>query len=147
MNIYLIIFAIAVSISFALLEIQIEGENGWADKLPTWRFKNPLHKLANWPYITGYHIFLSLFLILILQLPFFFKLVFNLENEILILVVLVVIMILEDFFWFVFNPKWGIKRFFAEEIPWHLKKVLFLPRNYWVGFAIFVILEFIRVRV
>jgi len=81
MNIYLIIFAIIASIFLALLEIQIEGENGWASKLPTWRFKNPFHKVFNWPYITGYHIFLNLFLVFILQLPFFVGIAFNSKNE------------------------------------------------------------------
>ena len=71
-----------VSSIFALLEIQIEGENGWASKLPTWKLKNPFQKIINWPYITGYHIYLNLLFITVLQLPFFTGLAFNLRNEI-----------------------------------------------------------------
>ena len=32
------VWLLAVSLLTALLEIQIEGPNGWAAKLPTWRY-------------------------------------------------------------------------------------------------------------
>jgi hypothetical protein len=147
MNINLIVFAVILSIFLALLEIQIEGENGWAGKLPTWKIKNPFGKFLNWPYITGYHVFLGLFLFFCLQLPFFIDFAFNLKNEILIIEVFFIIMLLEDLFWFVFNPRWGVKKFFTEDIWWQTKKFLFLPKNYWVGIIIFIILELIRTRV
>jgi len=147
MSVELILFTIVVAIILALLEIQIEGENGWARKLPTWRLKNPLKKFVNWPYLTGYHIYLQLLFITILQLPFLVGFPFSLKNEILIFEVYLLIVYLEDFFWFVFNPKWGIKRFFTEEVPWHSKKILFLPRNYWISFAILAVVEFIRTRI
>ena len=35
---FLMVFASALS--FALLEIQIEGRAGWASNLPTWRIEN-----------------------------------------------------------------------------------------------------------
>jgi hypothetical protein len=147
MSIGLILFAIIVSAIFALLEIQIEGENGWASKLPTWRLKNPLKKFVNWPYLTGYHFYLHLLFIFILQLPFLLGFPFNLKNEILVIEILLLIMFTEDFLWFAFNPKWGVKRFFTEEVPWHSKKILFLPRNYWISFAIFAMVEIVRTMV
>jgi hypothetical protein len=144
LNFGLIIFSVITSILFALLEIQIEGESGWAAKLPTWKIKNPFPGLFNWPVITGYHIYLNLFIFCMLHLPFFVGLNFNLKNELLILEVFLSIIIEEDFLWFVLNPKWGIKKFFTLEIPWHAKKILYLPRNYWVAFLIYIILEVIR---
>jgi hypothetical protein len=147
MNFPLIIFVLVVSVIFALLEIQIEGENGWASKLPTWRLRNPLKKFVNWPYLTGYHFYVHLLFLFILQLPFLLGFPFNLKNEILIIEIFLLIMYTEDFFWFAFNPKWGLKRFFTEEVPWHSKKILFLPRNYWIGFVVLAIVEFIRIRV
>lgn len=147
MNAQLIIFAVITSTVFALLEIQIEGKNGWAAKLPTWRLKNPFKRFINWPYLTGYHLYLNLLFIFILQLPFFLGLSLNLKNEILILEIFMLIMLTEDFLWFVLNPKWGIKKFFNEEVPWHSKKILFLPRNYWIGFAVIIILELLRIRI
>lgn len=49
MNLPLAFFVIIVSVVYALLEIQIEGEDGWAGKLPTWKIKNPFYKIINWP--------------------------------------------------------------------------------------------------
>lgn len=140
----LIIFAIVISAIFALLEIQIEGKNGWASKLPTWKINNPFKKFINWPYLTGYHLFLNLLFFSILQLPFILGFPFNFKNEILIFELFFLIMMIEDFFWFVFNPAWGIKKFFTKEVPWHSGKILFLPSNYWVGFIFFLILEVFR---
>lgn len=142
----LLIFIIVVATIFALLEIQIEGENGWAANLPTWKVKNPFKKLINWPYLTGYHFYVGLLFMSLLQLPFFMGIDFSLKKEILIIEIYLLILIIEDFLWFVFNPKWGIKKFFTEDIPWHSKKYLFLPRNYWFGFVILIIVELIRAK-
>ncbi|AKM81607.1 MAG: hypothetical protein UT13_C0001G0647 [Candidatus Pacebacteria bacterium GW2011_GWF2_38_9] len=144
MNFYLIIFTIFVSSVFALLEIQIEGENGWAKNLPTWKRPNPFKKIINWPYITGYHLFLNLFLFSVFQFPFFIGLDLNLNNELLVAEVLLTIFILEDFLWFAFNPKWGVNRFFKKEIPWHANKILYLPKNYWVGLIVLIGLDLLR---
>ena len=38
----------------------------------------------------------------------------------------------EDFLWFVFNPKWGVRRFRRDQIWWHAPKWWwFMPRDYW----------------
>lgn len=141
---FLIIFIVLVSVIFALLEIQIEGENGWAGNLPTWKIKNPFKKIINWPYLSGYHFYVGLLFISLLQLPFFIGVPFNLKTEVLVIEVYLLIILLEDFLWFVLNPKWGIKKFFTKEIPWHSNKVLFLPRNYWVGFISIIVIELLR---
>ena len=57
---------------------------------------------------------------------------------------LILMLITEDLLWFVFNPKWGIKKFLNKEIPWQHKKLLFLPKNYWFAFVFLVLIEFIR---
>lgn len=137
-------FILIASILLALLEIQIEGKNGWASKLPTWKVHNPFKKIVNWPYITGYHLFLNCFIFFVLQFPFFLGAAFTLKNEITVLEVTFLILITEDLMWFVFNPAWGIKKFFSETIPWHGRKILFLPRNYWVAFMLVAVLEIIR---
>jgi len=126
------------------MEIQIEGENGWAAKLPTWRVKNPLKIISGWPEITGYHLFLWLTFIAIFHFPFFLGFPLTLANELLVIEVVYAFLFIEDFFWFVFNPGWGLKKFFSQKIPWHADKFLFLPQSYWLSFAIIIILEFLR---
>ncbi len=36
----LFVFTVALSFLWALMEIQIEGKEGWARNLPTWRIPN-----------------------------------------------------------------------------------------------------------
>jgi hypothetical protein len=143
-SMFLLLFVIGLAVVFAKLEIQIEGAHGWAEKLPTWRIKNPLRKIFNWPEITGYHLYLNLFLVLLFHLTFFMGVKFNLSTELQVLETLGLLLMLEDFLWFVLNPSWGIKRFFTEEVPWHKHKVLGLPANYWSGLALLVLLEMVR---
>lgn len=138
------IFIFITSILFALLEIQIEGEYGWAKNLPTWKLRNPFRKIVNWEYLTGYHFYLWGFLFFVFHLPFFVGLPLTLKNEFLVLEILFIILMLEDFMWFLLNPKWGLKRFFTEEIPWHSKKVFFFPRNYWLAVFLVILMELIR---
>lgn len=141
MTLGLIMFSTTTAILLALHEIQIEGEDGWAKNLPTWRIYNPLKTIISWPYITGYHIYLWLLLLLLFQLPFFFNTPLTLKNEILVIEILYVMLILEDFFWFILNPKWGIRRFLNNTIPWHSKKFIKIPVNYWAALVVFLILD------
>lgn len=144
MDILQFIFLIAFSILCALMEIQIEGENGWAKDLPTWKIKNPFMKIIGWPTIDGYHLSFWGIMILVFHAPFFFGFPFTRENELLVIEMIIIFSILEDFLWFAFNPKWGLKRFFKEEIPWHPNKFLFFPQNYWISFLLVVIFKVIK---
>lgn len=147
MTFSLLIFAFVIASLFALLEIQIEGKDGWAGKLPTWRLKNPFKKFINWPYITGYHTYFHMLFLSIFQLPFLLGWPFSFKNELLIFELYFIIVALEDFLWFVFNPRWGIRKFFTQEIPWHSKKVFFFPRNYWIAITVLLVLELLRSQI
>ena len=60
-----------VSAVFALLEIQIEGGEGWARTLPTWRIETPLtRRLLGARAITGYHVYIHAFVFALAHLPF-----------------------------------------------------------------------------
>ena len=73
MIIGLLAFMVFLAFLLAFWEIQIEGKDGWASKLPGWRIeKGWLVKLAGGRPITGYHFFMTLFLIAIVHLPLFF---------------------------------------------------------------------------
>ncbi|MFC1625903.1 hypothetical protein ACFL1Q_02595 [Patescibacteria group bacterium] len=145
MTVYQILFLIIISTVFALLEIQIEGTAGWAKNLPTWRIKNPFKKIINWPtLVDGYHLYVWILSFFIFHGPFFFGFPFNLKNELLVLELLLVFFTLEDFLWFVFNPAWGIKKYFTTEIPWHKRKILYIPQDYWIFIIIIGIIEVVK---
>ena len=74
----------AACIALAFVEIQIEGEHGWAKNLPTWRgqpewaapgslffamVRNTFRWFSGGNEITGYHLSLMSFLFVILLLP------------------------------------------------------------------------------
>jgi hypothetical protein len=147
MSLYLLFFIFSISVLLALLEIQIEGVDGWAKNLPTWKIRNPFQKIFNWEYLSGYHLYLWTLLLVILQSPFFMGLKFSLPNEILVIEILFLTLMCEDFLWFVLNPKWGIKRFFKEDIPWHSDKFLFFPKNYWAALILLILLEIIKIKI
>lgn len=142
MDVQRLIFILITSASFALLEIQIEGSGGWAENLPTWKIKNPFKKIVGWStLVDGYHMWMWVFTISMFHAPIFFGMPFTLGNELIIIESLLFFYFLEDFFWFVFNPSWGIKKFFTKEIPWHPNKILFLPQNYWLFMVIIIVFE------
>ena len=73
MIIGLLAFMVFVALLLALWEIQIEGKDGWAAKLPCWRIeKGWLTRVTGGRPITGYHFFMTLFLIAVVHLPLFF---------------------------------------------------------------------------
>jgi hypothetical protein len=133
---------ILTSIVFALFEIQIEGKDGWAKNIPTWKtntkpisFK-PIRIILdpNKPF-TGYHLYLLLFIILLVHLPLIFY-NWGLRNEIFIISFLLYLSTVEDFLWFVLNPYYGIKNFKKENIPWHTYWFLKIPAGYWIALPV-----------
>lgn len=123
---------------FALLEIQIEGGDGWAARLPTWRVRasSRLRWLFGNREITGYHVFAFAFMAVVFHLPLVLFGHFSLRMEARILASLAVFWMTEDFLWFVFNPAYGLRRFRPRHIPWHPHWALGVPVDYWVMSAL-----------
>lgn len=139
------IFAAAVIVTawiFAALEIQIEGQAGWAANLPTWRIQNRLTDLfyGGRP-LTGYHLYAQLFVLAVVHLPYAVGLPITLRAEALILAYMILFWILEDFLWFVLNPAFGVSRFKKELIWWHQKSWwIVAPREYFIFGALSLVL-------
>ncbi len=137
------VFVIITSLMFSFLEIQSEGQNGWAEKFPTWRFHNKWTNLimANRP-LTGYHFYFFLFMISIAHLPYGLGLLPpSAMAETRILSFILFFFVLEDFLWFIMNPAYGITHFRPEFIWWHSNDWLwFMPRLYWIYTPIAIIL-------
>jgi len=128
---------------FALAEIQIEGPNGWAANLPTWRVQNRWTRLlySSKP-LTGYHLYTQLFIFSAVHLPFGLGLIpLTGSAEARILSFVILFWVLEDFLWFVLNPAFGLKRFRPAHIWWHAPTWWWImPRDYWVFAPIAVLL-------
>jgi hypothetical protein len=125
----------SISAAFAQLEIEIEGSAGWASDLPTWRLQNRwTRRLLGARAVTGYHLFIHIFVFLLAHLPFALSLVpFSLAAELRILSFLILFWLVEDYLWFVLNPAFGWRRFRREEIWWHAPNWWWImPRDYWL---------------
>ena len=132
-------FVLTVSLTAALLaltEIQIEGPNGWAEKLPTWRISNRWTRLfMSGKPLTGYHLYLNCFVLAVLHIPFGLSLVpWSIKTESIVVSFLILLWTAEDFLWFVLNPAFRIRRFKREHIWWHAPAWWWImPRDYWLG--------------
>lgn len=144
MSVLILLYIVLLSLVMAFLEVQIEGNAGWAKNLPTWKFKNPIRSIIGWTTIDGYHVWLWAFIILIFHFPFIVGHNFSLDSELIVVESLLIFFVVEDFLWFVINPAWGLKKFFTKEIPWHPTKIFFLPQNYWISFLIIGVFEAVR---
>ena len=125
-------FLLTLSTIFALLEIQIEGKNGWASSLPCWKIEKGwfVHYFWGGRPLTGYHLYLNLFELMFLHFPLFFT-AWSWRFECLILGFLLAMWQIEDFLWFVLNPNFGLKKFKPEYIPWHPGWTGPVPTCYW----------------
>lgn len=148
------LFWFLVALSIALFEIELEGKFGWAEKSATWskrmNFPKIFRLFSGARVLTGYHIFLNIFLFLFMHAPFFFGLEFNLVNELRLLVIYLVWTMFWDFLWFILNPYYGWKKFapkavwwFGEE-PWVFNK---LPLKYFVQIGISIVIVLLAIHI
>jgi hypothetical protein len=145
-HVFFALYVVATAFAFARLEIEIEGPHGWAANLPTWRLSNRWTNLfyGRRP-LTGYHLWVQLFILLLTHLPFALGLwPWSWGRELLVVSFLILFFILEDFLWFVLNPAFGLRRFRREHIWWHAPTWWWLmPRDYWLfsaaGLAAYVL--------
>ena len=119
----------------ARVEIEIEGPDGWAVNLPTWRWGPEWWlNLTNGKEVTGYHLWLTLFLIGVFHLPLVFA-GFSRELWAKCLSSYLLIAAAWDLQWFAWNPAWGLRKFRATPIPWFRRKLLGFPVDYYAAVA------------
>lgn len=146
------VYLFFVATALALLEIQIEGKNGWAKNLPCWRAKKP-YNFAVRAYmffmsgreLTGYHLVMFTFVLLILHFPYFAGVGWSEKREVWTISNYFLLSVTWDFLWHVWNPYYGIRKFNPKAVSHTYKWVgsLPVPRDYvdGVGFsAIFAII-------
>jgi hypothetical protein len=120
-------FLLGLAALLAYLEIQIEGKHGWATQLPTWRYN------ASGFVLTGYHLSLWAFILLILHLPFIFV-SWKPSLECFILSFFVLLLLVEDALWFFLN------RGFCGKDPWRDPKFATIPIFYFMGGVVVLLL-------
>lgn len=142
-NIYLFLLAVVL----AILEIQIEGKHGWAMNLPTWRprkgswFIKVYSNFINGKEVTGYHLSMFTFVLLILHLPYSFGQELNILNWSMTMSLFFIFIVLWDFLWFVMNPHYPLKKFNKQHISWHKKWWAKAPVDYYVSLLLsFIVL-------
>jgi hypothetical protein len=140
----LLLFAYALV--FALVEIEIEGPDGWAEKLPTWFRVRPWYAralaavLSGKP-LTGYHLTMLPLSLLSFHLGLVFGLPWSLPQEARLLAGYMVFNVVWDFLWFLLNPPFGWVRFRKGEIWWHDRRWLGrFPIDYWNGIGLSFVL-------
>lgn len=142
-NVYLFVMAVVL----ALLEIQIEGEHGWAKHLPTWRpqadnwLARLYRRVMGGKELTGYHLAMFGFVLMVFHLPFVLGLPFGLNSWLRIISYYFLFMVVWDFLWFVMNPHHPLSFFATPRNPVHLKFLGPLPLDYYGGLVLsFVVL-------
>lgn len=150
LQLFLFLIAVVGCAAFlALLEIQIEGAAGWAGNLPTWRVSNRFTKLffGTVPF-TGYHLYLSLFTLSFLHLPYLIGITpFSISSELRLFSFYFLFWVAEDFLWFTFNPAFGLKKFRKEHIWWHADGWwIFMPKLYWILLPAGIITYFLSIK-
>lgn len=135
-----VVFMVFMAAVLAYWEIQIEGKDGWAANLPTWRIgKGWVLKFTGGRPLTGYHIAMTAFILGLIHLPLFFT-PWSWQMELLLLGFYIGMILIEDFFWFVLNPNYGIKNYKKERIWWHKTWWGPVPSFYWFLLAATILL-------
>jgi len=129
------LYLFALCHALARVEIHIEGAHGWAVNLPTWRWGPEWWlTLTNGKELTGYHLWLTLFLIGLFHLPLVFA-GFSLALWAKCLSSYLLVTAAWDLQWFVWNPAWGFQALRTREVLWFRRKLLGLPIDYFMGYA------------
>jgi len=123
----------AIAFVLAYLEVQIEGPNGWAAALPTWRIRNRATRfLLGVRFLTGYHLALNLLLLLFFHLPIVLN-GFSWVVEAKVLMYFCFISFVWDYLWFIINPFFGAARRRQETVWWFDSWWIGFPKDYHLG--------------
>ncbi len=143
------IFIFFLAIILALLEIEIEGPDGWAKNLPTWRpnkdkwYTKLYASLFSNKELTGYHLTVFIFVLLIFHIPFVYGIPLTWDTWLRNMTLYMAFIILWDFLWFVINPAFTLKRFHKKEVTWHKEWFGFMPVDYYDN----IIMSFVLVAI
>jgi len=133
-----------IAIIYSLIEIEIEGPEGWAKHLPT--TKNFLGHL------TLYHFYMLLFMFCVFIFIFYPRMLVTANSKDKIDLKTIILyavfytfawFLIEDFLWFVLNPGYTFKNYDGNHIPWHKSWFLGIPTQYYFGFVVIAIVLYL----
>ena len=122
------IFVFVVSIIYSLIEIEMEGKNGWCTHLPT--AKNVISSF------TLYHL-----LMMALVFVIFYQM-FHKKDIWIMIFYITMFFFIEDFLWFVLNPYFTIKNYNKENITWHKTWISGQPLENYICYGIVLLTYF-----
>jgi hypothetical protein len=137
-----ILFLFGYALLFALVEIEIEGPNGWAERLPTWfRTTTPVARLyglfMRGKPLTGYHAVMFVLPLWSFHIGFFAGVAWSWAGEAATLAAYMVWVVAWDLIWFLLNPRFGWGRFRKGEVWWHGRTWIGrFPIDYWSALAV-----------
>jgi hypothetical protein len=134
-----VLFLFGYALLFALAEIEIEGEHGWAERLPTWfRVTTPGARLFGFflggKPLTGYHLVMFALPLWSFHIGFVGGAPWSWAAEATTLAAYFVWLATWDLLWFLLNPRYGWARFRKGEIWWHSRTWIGrFPIDYWAA--------------
>jgi hypothetical protein len=141
-----VLFLFGYALLFALVEIEIEGPNGWAERLPTWfRVTTPVARfyglfMRGKP-LTGYHAVMFVLPLWSFHIGFFGGVPWSWAAEASTLAAYMVWVVTWDLLWFVLNPRFGWARFRKGAVWWHGRTWIGrFPIDYWSALAVSCVL-------
>lgn len=147
-----ILYLYLLALTLAFLEVQVEGPDGWAAKLPCWRpaghkwYARIYTRVLGGKELTGYHAAVFSFSLLILHLPYAWGLPWSISAEFKTLSSFFLFVVVWDFLWFVINPHYGLKKFRPNCIAWHKRWLLGVPLDYWGAVALSFVFHLLYAR-
>lgn len=143
-HVFPVLYLFFLAFVLAYLEVQIEGRDGWAAKLPTWRVtKGWIVRMAGGRPLTGYHLALTAFLLLFFHYPTLWT-DWSWAKELTVLSSYLLLVAVWDFLWFVLNPAYGLERYNAKHIWWFRAWLFGFPIDYYVVLGLSFVLAWIR---
>ena len=128
------------------VEVEIEGGYGWAERMPTWYLKRGrLGKvygmvMGHRP-LTGYHVYVFIIPVVLLNLPFVYGVDWSLAGELRVFATFFALAVVWDYLWFVLNPAYTVRRFQRGNVWWFEQLWIWrFPLDYFLGVGLSVIL-------
>lgn len=139
-SIYLFITALVL----AYLEVQIEGQHGWASRLPTWKSEGlagqVYKKIMSGKDLTGYHLGVFAFVLLFLHYPFLAGREWSIGQELWVLSQFFLFSAVWDYLWIIINPHYGvITKRPRDHVWWHKRWWGPFPRDYYYAVILSVL--------
>jgi len=119
-----LVFLFGYALLFAAVEIEIEGPDGWAERLPTWFRITPGYArlyglLMRGKPLTGYHAIMFVLPLWSFHIGFVAGVAWSGPAEVATLAAYLAWIVAWDFLWFILNPSFGWSRFRKGEVWWH----------------------------